>query len=195
MDVEWQRLKDHGCFDFREVYSSYDLTAEARAGNRKPCHIGLVFGICVEKAYHLKRGDPNFHLRKFKGRYVYQGNNVRDEWQQHAVFQELSCTPASMEAAKATDAYGCLPGHDEEQDDAEQAFIQADIDDTKIETFARIPDEYLPDEFRHLKDPVVRVRKALYGHPDAPGLWERHLEQGLIDVGFHLVNENWPSNA
>ena len=42
-------------------------------------------------------------------------------------------------------------------------------------------------------DPVVRVRKALYGHPDAPGLWERHLEQGLSEVDFEPIDENWPS--
>ena len=116
-----------------------------------------------------------------------------DEWHRHAVFQELSCHPASMEAAKCTDAYSCFPGHDGEQDDAEQAFIQADIDDSEIETFARIPREYLPKKFQHMTDPVVRVKKALYGHPDAPGLWEKNLEQGLRDVEFLPIHENWPS--
>ena len=95
-----------------------------------------------------------------------------------------------MEAAKCADAYGCLPGHTEEQGDAEQAFIQADIDDTNVETFARIPRDYWPDSWAGMSDPVVRVRKALYGHPDAPGLWERHLEKGLDEVGFKPVNEN-----
>ena len=44
-----------------------------------------------------------------------------------------------------------------------------------------------------MKDPVVRVKKALYGLPDAPGLWERHLEAGLEDKGFLPIAENWPS--
>ena len=44
-----------------------------------------------------------------------------------------------------------------------------------------------------MTDPVVRVRKALYGHHDAPGLWERHLEQGLAEVEFLPIHENWPS--
>ena len=135
MDEEWEKLKRQKCFNLKEVFESKDLTAAARAGLRKPCHIGLVFGICVEKAYHLAENDER---RRYKGRYVYQGNNVKDEWAQHAVFQELSCHPASMEAAKCVDAYSCLPGHIE-QSDAEQAFIQADIDDSKVETFARIP--------------------------------------------------------
>ena len=70
MDHEWARLLKQGCFDFSEVFETRELTAQARSGKRKPCHIGLVFGICVEKAYLHKEGDPNFHLRKFKGRYV-----------------------------------------------------------------------------------------------------------------------------
>ena len=57
MDDEWQKLKDRECFDFDEVFESRKLTALSRAGKRKPCHIGLVFGICVEKAYHLDESD------------------------------------------------------------------------------------------------------------------------------------------
>ena len=45
MDFEWQRLVDKGCFDFKCVFDSHKLTALARAGKRKKCHIGLVFGI------------------------------------------------------------------------------------------------------------------------------------------------------
>ena len=98
-----------------------------------------------------------------------------------------------MEAAKCVDAYSCLPGNSEEQGDAEQAFIQADIDDSQTETFARIPKEYLPEKYKSMNDPVVRVRKALYGHPDARGLWEKHLEKGLAEVEFYPIHENWPS--
>ena len=47
-----------------------------------------------------------------------------------------------MEGAKCVDAYSCFPDHDGEQADAEQAFIQADLDDTEIDTYARIPREY-----------------------------------------------------
>ena len=194
LDDEWKRLDDQGCFDWSEIFESWHLTALSRTGKRKPCHIGLVFGICVEKAYlHTDPKDPNSKHRRYKGRYVYQGNNVKDEWNQNAIFQELSCHPASMEAAKCVDAYSCLPGHRGEQDDAEQAFIQAKIDDSETETFARIPREYLPEHARNMKDPVVRVRKALYGHPDAPGLWERHLEEKLSEVGFEPLEENLPS--
>ena len=71
MDDELARLIKQGCFDFKEVFESKKLRALCQAGKRKPCHIGLVFGICVEKAYHLQKDDPNYRLRRFKGRYVY----------------------------------------------------------------------------------------------------------------------------
>ena len=45
---------------------------------------------------------------------------------------------------KCIDAYSCFPGNDGEQADAEQAYIQADVDDTYCDTFVRIPKEYWP---------------------------------------------------
>eukprot|EP00972_Heterocapsa_arctica_P050359 7403362-Heterocapsa_arctica.AAC.1 len=62
------------------------------------CHFGMVYGICGEKGSELKRGDPG---RKLKGRYVFRGNYVKDEHVQAAIFNELSSTPATLEASKA----------------------------------------------------------------------------------------------
>ena len=44
--------------------------------NKTKVHVGKVFEICVEKGSELPLGDP---MRKFKGRTVFQGNNVKDE--------------------------------------------------------------------------------------------------------------------
>ena len=52
--------------------------------------------------------DP---LRKFKGRTVFQGNNVKDENNDTALFSELGSSPATMEAGKTLDAYGHMPGN------------------------------------------------------------------------------------
>ena len=38
-----------------------------------------------------------------------------------------------------------------------------------------------------MKDPVVRLKLALYGHPDSGGIWERHCETELKKVGFEPV--------
>ena len=81
-------------------------------------HFGRIFAICVEKNSEFPEGDP---ARKFKGRVVFQGNNVRDQNWDAALFQELSSCPATLEAAKAADAYGLSTGKVTEQADAEQA--------------------------------------------------------------------------
>ena len=66
--------------------------------------------------------DPR---RKFKGRAVLGGDDVRDEVGCWALFQDLGSCPATMEAARAADAYGCMPGNAAQQCDAEPAYTQA----------------------------------------------------------------------
>eukprot|EP00969_Alexandrium_andersonii_P341917 15113798-Alexandrium_andersonii.AAC.1 len=51
-----------------------DVVANSRRTGEK-YHVGLIFAICVEKNSELDDGDP---LKKFKGRVVFQGNNVWD---------------------------------------------------------------------------------------------------------------------
>ena len=50
-------------------------------------HFGRVVPILTEKGSELKPGDPG---RKYKGRVVFQGNEVRDEHWEYAVFSEMS---------------------------------------------------------------------------------------------------------
>ena len=57
MDAEWNKLLERKCFNFDEYFESKDLCRLCQDGKRKKCHIGLVFGICVEKAFHLKEDD------------------------------------------------------------------------------------------------------------------------------------------
>ena len=43
-----------------------------------------------------------------------------------------------------------------------------------------------------MQDPVVPLRLALYGHPDAGGYWEKHCHLHLTKRGFKLI-EDWRS--
>ena len=38
--------------------------------------------------------------------------------------------------------------------------------------------------------PVVRMDRALYGHPDAGALWERYCHKVLMELGFKPI-QNW----
>ena len=59
------------------------------------------------------------------------------------------------------------PGHDIEQADAAQAYIQAPLKGT--ETWVQLPHEHWPEEWKRnaMHKPVVRLKLALYGHPDS----------------------------
>ena len=50
---------------------------------------------------------------------------MRDEHHEAALFNELGSSPATLEGAKAVDAYGMLAGHDLQSADAKQAYTQA----------------------------------------------------------------------
>ena len=85
-------------------------------------HLGYMFGICVQKNSEL-----SIEVRKYKGRVVFQENQVNDQNHNYAIFQDSGSSPATLQVAKAVDFFGCLPGCAIEIADAEQAYIQADM--------------------------------------------------------------------
>ncbi|CAE7353670.1 unnamed protein product [Symbiodinium natans] len=189
LDVEWEKLMKKKAWDMSSVREWEEVSKEA-AKRGKKAHVGKIFEICVEKGSELPKGNP---LRKFKGRTVFQGNNVKDENNDTALFSELGSSPATMEAGKVLDAYGHAPGHDVEQGDGKQAYTQTTL--KGADTWVRLPRERWPKEWvGKFRDPVVRLRLALYGHPDSGGFWEQHCEKRLREVGFELVfPAAWPS--
>ena len=94
----------------------------------------------------------------------------------HAVFEELSSAPAAMPAGKFADAYGCMPGHCLQTADGIQAYPQAKMD-SPVKTWIRYPKHRIPDKWKGIRDPVVEMTNALYGHPDAGGYWENTVRQ------------------
>ena len=53
-----------------------------------------------------------------------------------------------------------------------QAYTQAKLEGT--ETWVRLPVHEWPKAWEGMRDPVCRLRLALYGHPDSGGGWEEH---------------------
>ncbi len=187
---EWDRLRKKQCWseDAKSVREWKHVAAEAR-NSETTVHIGRLCCICVEKGSELKADDKR---RKFKGRVVFLGNNVKDQNWDYAVFQELSSCPATMEGSRSADCYGCIPGNNVMQADAEQAYIQAKLEGTP--TWVEIPREEWPDEWvkRGMIRPVCPLHLALYGHPDSGGHWEAHCEAHLASVGFVRIPD-WHS--
>ena len=89
----------------------------------------------------------------------------------------MGSQPASMDAGRTADCYGMFPGHDVEQADAEQAYIQADL--TGTETWVLLPEDAWPDDWWEYSNsakswvpkynkPVVRLKKYMAIPTQAP---------------------------
>ena len=101
---EYNKLKGKVWKD-EHVRSWKEVKEEARIQGRE-VHVGSLHELVVEKGSELEVGNPN---RKLKGRVVFLGDRVTDADGRHAVFEELSSSPAAMPAGKFADAYGCPP--------------------------------------------------------------------------------------
>ena len=113
------------------------------------------------------------HLQKMKGRIVYRVDCAKDEHGAAAVYQELGANPTSAQGLNACLAYGSLPGNSSSAADAVKAYVQALLS-SKYKTWIELPPELRPKHWRDkFVKPVVLLVKALYGHPDAGGLWEQ----------------------
>ena len=152
MKKEWSGLIDQGVFDLDAV-REYDAVA---------------------KHSQLPVGDPK---RKFKGRGVLLGNQVKNQSFEAAMFQDLGNSPASFEASRWVDFLGCHDGWDVQMADAVQAYIQATLRGTPC--WIELPPEAVPSECNRgrCRRPVVSLRKALYGHPDAGTFWEQRCDE------------------
>ena len=85
-------LRDQEVFDFTMVREYDDVVAEAKK-NKKEVHMARVHGICVEKNYQLSEDNPG---RKFKGRGVLLGNQVKNQHWEAAFFPRFGKFPCFL---------------------------------------------------------------------------------------------------
>ena len=122
---------------------------------------------------------------------------MKDQDGKYAVFQELSASPTSIHSANSNIAYGMLPGHKSSAADAIRAYVQSLIqeegDDTT--TWVGLPRTLWPEDWKAwgMKKPMCLFKKALYGHPDSGGHWERHLNRAIEKLGGEAI-PNHPSS-
>ena len=79
---EWDRLRSKYVWDEDHPREWDDVRAEARRGGVYSTSRISFLGICVEKSFELAE-----HLRKYKGRVVFQGNQVYDQNYNYAIFR------------------------------------------------------------------------------------------------------------
>jgi hypothetical protein len=152
-------------------------------------HLGDLMAICSIKFWERA---AEFH--KYKGRICFRGDSVKDQYGSAAVFQELTASPATVQAANSNIAYGLLPGHCTTQSDAIRAYVQSLLH-SKHKTYVRIPYMLWPKHWKNQgwKKPVCLLERALYGHPESGAHWEQHLEAAIKAIGGCAV-PNHPSS-
>ena len=139
--------------------------------------------ICSEKFAELEE-----QFRVLKGRVVYRGDCAKDEDGAAAVYQNLTASPTSIRGMNANIAYGRVPGHKTTSADAVKAYVQAVLK-SKHPTWVQIPKELRPESWK-FRRPVCRLYKALYGHPESGGHWEKHLKGVIKNLGGEPIDEH-----
>ena len=92
MKKEWKGLLDQGVFDLSAIREYYDVAREAKQKNEE-VHMARAHGIIVEKHSQLSEEDPR---RKYKGRGVVLGNQIKNQTSDAALFQDLGNSPATF---------------------------------------------------------------------------------------------------
>ena len=125
---------------------------------------------------------------------MFAGNQLKDEFGFAAVFSEQGSSSSHMCAANFLDAIARMPGNDGNDADARAAYTQAELqEEDNTETWVRLADECRPANWgNQYRDPVVRLRLALEGHPRAGFYWEHHCRKAVLSAGFEPV-KGWES--
>jgi hypothetical protein len=132
--------------------------------------------------------------RSYKARVVFAGNNIQttDGVPAWELFQEVAQAPAAMQTVRGALGIAALRGFEPKVRDATQAFIQSRIDGPdRPETWVRLPKQWWPASWHgKFHDPVVKLRLALYGHPESGALWDKHLAKVLCGLGWQRVESH-----
>ena len=95
MKKEWKGPIDQGVFHLSVIREHHDVR-EAKQKNEE-VHMAKAHGIIVEKHSQLSEEDPR---RKYKGRGVVLGNQIRNQTLDAALLQDLGNSPATFEASR-----------------------------------------------------------------------------------------------
>ena len=148
-------------------------------------HFGTLFDLCVEKGSELEESK-----RRYKGRVVFGGHRIHDEYGLAAEFPEQGSGASFFSVPKLCDATALLPGCSGEQFDATSAYTQSKLGTGMkgpyIVTWVELPRSMWRDDWvkAGMKRPCCQLRLSLYGHPTSGKYLENHFTAKLLKAGF-----------
>ena len=194
LDKERNGIMDLGTFDMEHPRVYGDLMRDSKIDEAM---FGRVIPILGNKT---EMDDDSQH--DWKACAVFQGNNIRTKTGTDLaeLFREVANAPASIVATRVALATVVLRKLRVSFRDAKQAFLQSTRGNGFTPTWAELPKSWWPDAWYfdgkcrqrpRFTRPMVLMMLCLYGHPESGTIWERALEQMLIQRGSQKV-VMWP---
>lgn len=181
----------NGTWDETAVESLWSVKAKAKEKLNTTnihTHFGNLFDLCVEKHSELEEAK-----RKYKGRVVFGGHRVFDDFGIAAEFLDQGSGASFLTASKLCDAVAMMPGCRGEQSDAPSASTQSKLgtgmNGAYETTWVELPEERQPPEWEKADTvrPCCPLRLSLYGHPISAKYWENHFAEKLLSCGFRKM--------
>ena len=196
LQEELGKLRKAGVWDELDVHE-WDSVAKRATDAGKSVVVGRLFPIMGLKHAELvgTTPSPGSPVPKYKGRIVFDGRatHVKTNTGQSPVelYTEISQTPATMNAVRIALTFAAAHSLDVSVRDAQQAYIQAKIvRQGAPDTFIRLPRPWWPKGWHgKYRDPVCRLIKALYGHPESGAIWQVHLDVRLRALDWIPIRE------
>lgn len=125
-----------------------------------------------------------------KARLVAAGNRIWNFEGKSTLDDNLTMFPVTLPAIRTAIAATLVNGGELEQCDLDNAYLHAQLEGPS--TYITLPPQAIPSEWKELKNPVVQLKKALYGLPRAGHDWDKYAHNLLVQDGWTPLLEVEP---
>jgi hypothetical protein len=199
-DKEWQTPKGQAAI-FDEISNLVNKGVLASTVRERDAVVAELGADCHFAALMIILGIKFSELGesqwKFKARCVLRGDDVRSSDGSPAFFSDTGSSPTTMETVRSVALFSAMCGDEATAADAVAAYLQCPLrPEDGPPTFVAFNKQDCSEgspwlkiypQIASMRRPVVRLQKALYGHPKAGALWEQFLDRTLLSLGWYRL--------